>query len=335
MQKSEVSFKRENIKKIAVVVPVFNEGQLIGKCIRSLLEQDFAQECYEIVVVDDGSTDKTVQVLKKFSREGKIKLVTFKKNQGRIVARKVGAEKANYENILFIDSRCIAGKNLLSEMFKKRYQPLIAGQIHGRGESQSNPCHRVIDLFRLKYYLADSSNRTYLINANNFKRSPKGTTCLLIHRDLFLRGIPQRTGRDVNDDIRILREVVKQKPILRCIDLSVRYLPREAPKQILEHLFHRGPRFADYYFSSGGPYRGLFFLVFFIFLGLLAVAFFYPFLFSIYFAFILLSHLGLSVFLAQNLKDFFLVFIYFPAIAIVFTAGIFFGKARRLFQKTN
>lgn len=329
------SLKREGIEKVSVVVPVFNEGQLIASCIQSLLEQNLAKERYEIIVVDDGSSDETPQVLAKFRLEGKIKVVTFIKNRGRIVARKAGAEEASHGNILFIDSRCIAGKDLLSEMLKKGYQPLIAGQIHARGESQANPCHRVIDLFRLKYYLVGLSSKAHLINAKNFKRSPKGTTCLLIRRDLFLKNLPQKTGRYVNDDTRILQKVVKQKPILRYTNLSVNYQPRETPKQILQHLFYRGPRFADYYFSSGGPYRDLFVMVFSIFLGLLTVAFFYPFLFFIYFASIFLFYLGLSAFLAQNLKDFFLVLIYFPIIVTVFVAGVFFGKIRKLLQKIN
>lgn len=325
LEKPRAGLKKEKIKKVSVVVPVFNEGRLISNCIESLLKQSLDKSRYEILVIDDGSTDRTPEVLRKISLEEKIRVITLLSNQGRVIARKVGAEGAAYEDILFIDSRCIVGNNLLSEILKKEYQPLIAGPRHGRGDGQSNPYYRVIDLFRLKYYLAGSSDKFHLIEERNFRRSPKGATCLFIKRNLFLKSLPKKTGRHINDDTRILREVIRHKPILRYADLPVEYIPRENPKQIFRHLFFRGPRFRDYYLSPGGPYRKLFLFSLLIFLVLVMSVFFFPPLFFLYLFFLLLFNFFLAIFLAQNVKDFFLVFSLFPPIAIVFSLGIISG----------
>ena len=51
---------------VSVIVPVFNEERYIGRCLRSLLQQTMAQEHYEIVVIDDASTDRTPYALELF-----------------------------------------------------------------------------------------------------------------------------------------------------------------------------------------------------------------------------------------------------------------------------
>ena len=66
-------------KKISVIVAVYNTEKYIEKCLRSLLNQTYQN--LEIIVVDDGSTDNSKEVLKKYSHNDKIKLIYNKKNQ--------------------------------------------------------------------------------------------------------------------------------------------------------------------------------------------------------------------------------------------------------------
>ena len=60
---------RKKSKLISVIVPVYNQEKFIGRCIRSLLVQNIPKEQYEIIVVNDGSTDKTEYALKIFSED--------------------------------------------------------------------------------------------------------------------------------------------------------------------------------------------------------------------------------------------------------------------------
>ena len=51
------------VPKISVIVPVYNQDRYIGRCLRSLLSQDYNKDNYEIIVINDGSTDKSSYAL--------------------------------------------------------------------------------------------------------------------------------------------------------------------------------------------------------------------------------------------------------------------------------
>ncbi|MBL7206309.1 MAG: glycosyltransferase [Candidatus Aenigmarchaeota archaeon] len=106
---------------ISVIVPTYNSGDRIGKCISALLHQDY-KEPYEIIVVDDGSDDNTVEVVKQL----KVRLVE-QRHKGPAVARNLGVKKARGSIVLFTDSDCMASKNWISEMVKPFKNRKIAG----------------------------------------------------------------------------------------------------------------------------------------------------------------------------------------------------------------
>ncbi|MBN2424439.1 MAG: glycosyltransferase [Calditrichaceae bacterium] len=85
--------------KISVVIPVFNRATLIERAIKSVLNQ--SESPYEIIVVDDGSTDNTSEILLKFRAE--IKIIT-QDNKGVSLARNRGINAARGEWISFLDS---------------------------------------------------------------------------------------------------------------------------------------------------------------------------------------------------------------------------------------
>lgn len=93
----------------SIVIPTYNRGNLIGMTIKSLLGQTFGN--YEIIVVDDGSTDNTEQVIKSI---GSDKISYYKiENSERGFARNYGAKCASGEYINFFDSDDIALENHL------------------------------------------------------------------------------------------------------------------------------------------------------------------------------------------------------------------------------
>ena len=69
--------------KLSVIVPVFNQDKYLARCMRSLLNQTLPKNDYEIIVINDGSKDKTELVLKQFSKE--IKLLKNKKIKGCLI----------------------------------------------------------------------------------------------------------------------------------------------------------------------------------------------------------------------------------------------------------
>ena len=310
-----------------MIIPVYNEEKMLCQCLDALVDHDFPKNKYEIIVVNDGSTDNTAAVVEKYTSA---RLINLDQNMGRVVARETGARNANHDLLLFIDSRCVASNDLLATLEQIAYQPVISGHIVRTSDiSRKNRYEQVIDLFRLKYY-SDSRVKEYWIDGENFDRSPKGTTCLFISRELFLECQPPSKGRHVNDDTRILKEVVKRKPILRHQDVKIEYHGRSDSKSALKHIFYRGPRFQDYYLCRGGIYYGYFTGSIIVGLASVTIGIIFPRAWIYYSLALALGIFGAAFYLSKNVKDFFIVLLYLPLITITFITGILYGKVRVL-----
>ncbi|WP_340154257.1 glycosyltransferase family 2 protein [uncultured Winogradskyella sp.] len=94
----------------SVIIPLYNKADYISECLKSALNQNF--EDYEIVIVNDGSTDKSVSIVESFSSD-KINLF-HQKNAGASAARNNGAQFANANYIVFLDADDIWKTNHLS-----------------------------------------------------------------------------------------------------------------------------------------------------------------------------------------------------------------------------
>lgn len=103
--------------RISVVIPAFNEEKLISKTLQSLVDQKIDEE-FEVIVVDNNSTDQTVDIVKKFNDKlTKLKIVNQNK-QGIAPSRNKGFEKARGQIIASTDSDEILPKNWLEVITK-------------------------------------------------------------------------------------------------------------------------------------------------------------------------------------------------------------------------
>jgi glycosyltransferase involved in cell wall biosynthesis len=99
--------------KVSVIVPAYNARKTIGQCIEALLSQKYQRENYEVIVIDDGSTDGTAEAVKTYP----VKYI-YQRNQGPATARNAGVREAQGEIILFTDSDCVPSDNWIAEMIK-------------------------------------------------------------------------------------------------------------------------------------------------------------------------------------------------------------------------
>lgn len=103
--------------KISVIVPVYNTEKFISRCLDSLINQSLKN--IEIICVDDGSTDNSLEILKKYEQKDSRIKVFSKENQGAGSARNLGLENAKGEFINFIDSDDWLDLNTFKELYEK------------------------------------------------------------------------------------------------------------------------------------------------------------------------------------------------------------------------
>lgn len=98
--------------KISVIIPTYNRAKLINRSLSSVLNQTYNN--IEIIIIDDGSTDNTKKIIKKF-KDNRIKYIKLKKNKGPGYARNIGIKKSKGEFIAFQDSDDIYHKDKLEK----------------------------------------------------------------------------------------------------------------------------------------------------------------------------------------------------------------------------
>ncbi|MFI1743931.1 glycosyltransferase family 2 protein [Thalassobellus sediminis] len=103
--------------KFSIIVPVFNLEKHICKCIDSLLNQDIEINEYEILIINDGSTDSTELKLSKYTKKYSNVFLYNKLNGGVSSSRNFGIDKATGEYILFVDGDDWLNPDILSEIY--------------------------------------------------------------------------------------------------------------------------------------------------------------------------------------------------------------------------
>jgi|GEM_PF-6206645 len=133
---------------ISIIIIVFNMVDTLEDCIISLINQDYPREKYEIIIIDGGSTDGTMNIIKKYDVD-----VYIEKRRGRGLARNIGIMKSKGDIIAFIDADCTANKKWLKihvkNHLKNKHVAAVCGSVY-------NP------------YLKKQSNFTQAAHFENF-----------------------------------------------------------------------------------------------------------------------------------------------------------------------
>ena len=98
---------------LSVIIPAYNEERTIDKCIDSVLENNYPKEKMEVIVVDDGSTDKT----KELAKRKKVKLLT-QDHRGKSDALNLGIKNSRNEFIICLDADSFMEKDCIKELVK-------------------------------------------------------------------------------------------------------------------------------------------------------------------------------------------------------------------------
>lgn len=308
--------------KISIVTPVYNEEKNIHRYFEAIKKLQYSKNDFELIFVDDGSKDSSVKMLHELRTNYSlnIRIIEFKQNKGRAIAREEGAKKAKYENILFLDCKCEIFPEAL-EKFKEKKCDAIKCDIHLKGD---NVFDKFFLLIRNKIYKENFGKNfpdTY-ITKENFDQMAKGTTALFCDKTTFLNSQPDNK-HDVrgNDDIKLLWKIVQKKNILSTCDIKAYYNTRPSLKENIKHIFNRGHTFVDYYHKPGRRYFYLinFSLIVFIAILFLVTRGFY--IKEIAMALLIFNTI-LAICLSKNIKDFFIAFTLLPFLGTIFFAGV-------------
>ena len=104
------------MEKLTVIVPVYNSSKYLKKCIESILEQTYVNT--EIILVNDGSTDNSIDICKEFKQIDNRIIVIDKENGGVASARNAGLEVATGSYVAFVDSDDYVEKDMYETMIE-------------------------------------------------------------------------------------------------------------------------------------------------------------------------------------------------------------------------
>ena len=110
------NYKKPN-PKISIIIPIYNTEKFIEECLKSLITQTFKD--FEIICVNDGSTDNTLNILKIFEKNDKRIIIINQNNTGAGIARNVGMRKSKGEYLIFLDSDDVFEKTMLENLYTK------------------------------------------------------------------------------------------------------------------------------------------------------------------------------------------------------------------------
>lgn len=107
--------KGEVVTKVSVIIPVYNTAKFLERCLNSLVEQTL--KAIEIICIDDGSTDNSIEILETFSKNDNRIKIFHTEHFGPSFARNLGISNAHGEYISFVDSDDWLDKNFLENLY--------------------------------------------------------------------------------------------------------------------------------------------------------------------------------------------------------------------------
>lgn len=231
-------------------MPVFNEEKHLPATLDALsvaVEQSGFDA--ELVVVDDGSADASVDVARR-AADGRLRLrIISQANSGRFAARSAGLAAASGDSVLFLDARVRLAPGAL-----RFVRPRLAAEPIWNGHVDIESTSPFADFWRLLAELAwrdyFDEPRTTSFGLEEFDRFPKGTTCFLAPRPILEDAFREfrssfADGRLANDDTPVLRAIAARERIHISPEFACVYSPREDVEAFLRHAFHRGIVFVD------------------------------------------------------------------------------------------
>ena len=185
---------------VSVIVPFFDASATIGRCLESLVAQEMDPADYEIIAVDDGSTDDSAAIARGFDR---VRVLTADRG-GAYAARNRGVAVSRGPLLAFTDADCVARPDWLGRMVRAMEDPaarVVTGRDRPAGRSRSVRLLAEYDHRKEELVLGGSDPAVYYAHTNNlitrrelldrvggFEERARGADVIFVHRVLALHG---------------------------------------------------------------------------------------------------------------------------------------------------
>lgn len=214
------------MKKISVIIPVYNAEKYLENCVESVMKQTYKN--IEIILINDGSTDGTLNRIKELAEKDNRVQVISRQNKGTLFTRLEGAKIATGEYVVYIDSDDYIDANLLSRLIEEneginadivQTDYIIENQIRGKKFKENN------------YYknktIVEKSNFKEIYNIFLTSYQYSGICAKLIKKDL-LNNIKFQKSVNMCEDLYVNLELISQaKKILFIPEAYYHYMIRE------------------------------------------------------------------------------------------------------------
>lgn len=114
---------------LSFIVPVYNAEKYLNECISSLLQQDIPANDYEIICVNDGSTDGSLEILRTYENQYTNIVVIDKENGGVSAARNAGLDAACGDYVWMVDADDFIQKDCLGNINEEPNPPAMLGRM--------------------------------------------------------------------------------------------------------------------------------------------------------------------------------------------------------------
>jgi glycosyltransferase involved in cell wall biosynthesis len=179
----------KNIRKLSIVVPVYNEEKTIGKMLRRIYEVDFGKTKLEVIVVNDGSSDNSLGVLEKLKKLYPIRIISYKNNRGKSCALREGFKEVTGEVVTIQDGDLEYEPKDFVKMLKKISRDGVQVVYGSRRLNKKN-----VQYSGLSFY-AGGLLLTYMANVLYGGHITDEPTCYKMFESKLLKGIKIESKR--------------------------------------------------------------------------------------------------------------------------------------------
>ena len=162
--------------RASVIIPAYNAADVLPRCLRALEHQTIPQDQYEVIVIDDGSTDNTEEL----AQQGGARVITVN-HVGPAAARNAGAELARAEIIVFTDADCEPAPDFLERILDPFDAPVVSG---ARGVYRTQQTSLVARFVQLEY--EERYHRIARVEAEQGTIDALDTSYAAYRRDVFM-----------------------------------------------------------------------------------------------------------------------------------------------------